>query len=67
METGVVEKYDKKKKHGIIIRDIDDKEIFFHKEDLIDEVSNLDRVKFEVKNGARGLYAVEIQKEDDSL
>ncbi len=63
METGVVEKYDKKKKHGVIVRDSDDREIFFHKDDLIDEVTSLDRVKFEVKQGSKGFYAIKIRRE----
>jgi cold shock protein len=61
MKTGKVKFFNSTKGFGFIKHDDSDEETFVHVSGLIDEIREDDRVEFEVKQGKKGLNAVDVR------
>lgn len=61
MNTGKVKFFNDSKGYGFIKEENSDKEYFVHVSGLIDEVKQDDAVTFELKEGKRGLNAVNVK------
>lgn len=61
MSTGTVKFFNDSKGYGFIKEDESDTEYFVHVSGLIDEIRQNDQVTFEVKEGKRGLNAVDVK------
>ncbi len=61
MSTGKVKFFNDSKGYGFIKEDGTDKEYFVHVSGLIDEVRQNDDVTFELKEGKRGLNAIDVK------
>ena len=61
MNKGTVKFFNESKGFGFIIDDEDSKEYFVHVTGLIDEVREGDTVEFELKEGKKGLNAVNVK------
>jgi len=62
MNTGTVKFFNETKGFGFIIEDETEKEHFVHVSGIIDEIKEGDKVEFELKEGRKGLNAVEVKK-----
>ncbi len=61
MKTGKVKFFNASKGFGFIIDDEDGKDYFVHVSGLIDEIRDEDEVTFELKEGKKGLNAVDVK------
>lgn len=61
MSTGKVKFFNDSKGYGFIKEDESEKEYFVHVSGLIDEIRQDDDVTFELKEGKRGLNAVNVK------
>ncbi|MGB0787967.1 MAG: cold-shock protein [Marinirhabdus sp.] len=61
MHTGKVKFFNNAKGFGFITEDDTDKEHFVHISGLIDEVREDDAVEFDLKEGKKGLNAVNVR------
>ena len=61
MKQGTVKFFNNSKGFGFITEDETNKEHFVHISGLIDEVREGDRVEFELKEGKKGLNAVNVR------
>jgi len=61
MHTGKVKFFNKSKGFGFIIRDDNGEEVFVHATGLLDEVHQNDSVTFELKEGKKGVNAVNVK------
>ena len=61
MNTGKVKFFNESKGYGFIKDEESDKEYFVHISGLIDKVSENDQVTFELKEGKKGLNAVNVK------
>ncbi|MCP4520655.1 MAG: cold-shock protein [Cytophagales bacterium] len=61
MKEGVVKFFNTEKGFGFITLE-DGQDIFVHYTGLVDEVTENDRVEFEVEQGRKGLNAVNVKK-----
>ena len=62
MSTGKVKFFNVSKGFGFIVNDDDGKEVFVHATGLIDQISDEDKVSYDVQEGKRGLNAVNVKK-----
>jgi len=62
MSKGTVKFFNDAKGFGFIIEDDSKKEYFVHVSGLIDEVKEGDEVEFELKEGKKGLNAVDVKQ-----
>lgn len=62
MKTGTIKFFNATKGFGFVKVDESEQEIFVHVTGLIDQVSEDDRVSFEVVEGRKGLNAVNVKK-----
>jgi len=62
MKTGTVKFFNETKGFGFIIEDESNTEYFVHVTGLIDEIREGDKVEFELKEGKKGLNAVEVKQ-----
>ncbi len=62
MKEGTVKFFNESKGFGFIKDTKDDKEYFVHASGLIDEIREGDRVKFDLKEGKKGLNAVNVKR-----
>ena len=62
MNTGTVKFFNETKGFGFIIEDESEKEHFVHVSGIIDEIKEGDKVEFELKEGRKGLNAVDVKK-----
>ncbi|MEI9944578.1 MAG: cold shock domain-containing protein [Chitinophagaceae bacterium] len=60
--TGVINFFDKAKGFGFINDDETKERVFFHINNLEEQVNESDKVKFMVESGPRGLSAVQVSK-----
>ena len=61
MLNGTVKFFNDSKGYGFIKEEGSDQEYFVHVSGLVDQVSEGDTVEFELKNGKKGLNAVNVQ------
>lgn len=61
MATGSVKFFNESKGFGFIIEDDSQEEHFVHVTGLIDEIKEGDNVEFELKEGRKGLNAVNVK------
>jgi CspA family cold shock protein len=61
MEHGTVKFFNNAKGFGFITPDDNGKDIFVHKNDLIDRIKDGDKVVYDVEEGKKGLNAVKVQ------
>jgi CspA family cold shock protein len=61
MSKGVVKFFNESKGFGFITEDGNNKEHFVHVSGLIDEIREGDAVEFELKEGKKGLNAVNVK------
>jgi cold shock protein len=61
MNTGTVKFFNESKGFGFIKEDGTNKEHFVHVSGLIDEINEGDEVEFELKEGRKGLNAVNVK------
>ncbi|MCU0429062.1 MAG: cold shock domain-containing protein [Cytophagaceae bacterium] len=62
MHTGVIKFFNESKGFGFIKEDGTDREVFVHVTGLKEKVRQNDRVSFNVKDGKKGLNAVDVKK-----
>ncbi len=62
MKTGTVKFFNETKGFGFIIEDDSNTEYFVHVTGLIDEIQEGDKVAFELKEGKKGLNAVNVKQ-----
>lgn len=61
MKTGTVKFFNGSKGFGFIVEDESNQEHFVHVTGLIDEITEGDKVEFELKEGRKGLNAVNVK------
>lgn len=61
METGTVKFFNEEKGYGFIKHDDSEQEFFVHKSGLIDQIRENDSVEFEIKQGPKGMNAVDVR------
>lgn len=61
MKTGTVKFFDDTKGFGFIVEDNSGDEFFVHVTGLVDEIKEADVVEFELKEGRKGLNAVNVK------
>ena len=61
MQEGVVKFFNKSKGFGFIKQNDTGEDIFVHQTGLIHEISENDKVKFEVARGKKGLNAINVE------
>lgn len=61
MKTGTVKFFDDTKGFGFIVEDNSGDEFFVHISGLVDEIKEKDVVEFELKEGRKGLNAVNVK------
>ncbi len=62
MKTGTVKFFNNTKGFGFIIEDGTGTEHFVHVSGLIDQINENDKVSYDLKEGKRGLNAVDVKK-----
>ncbi|QEC52655.1 putative cold-shock DNA-binding protein [Anseongella ginsenosidimutans] len=62
METGTVKFFNEAKGFGFIKHDDSAKETFVHSTGLIDHIKENDRVQFDLKQGTKGINAVNVKR-----
>jgi cold shock protein len=61
MNTGTVKFFNESKGYGFITPDDGAKDVFVHANGLIDQISEGDKVNYEVKEGQKGPNAVDVR------
>ncbi|MCB9365397.1 cold shock domain-containing protein [Vicingus serpentipes] len=62
MKTGTVKFYNETKGFGFIKDDETGEEFFVHVSGIVDQIGDDDKVTFDVKEGRKGLNAVDVKK-----
>jgi CspA family cold shock protein len=60
MSKGTVKFFNESKGFGFITPDDGSKDVFVHKNDLTDNISEGDKVNYEVQEGPKGLNATDV-------
>ena len=63
MSKGTVKFFNNVKGFGFIVPDDGGKDVFVHKNGLIDDISEGDKVSYDVEQGPKGLNAVNVKKD----
>lgn len=61
MSTGTVKFFNNAKGFGFITPDEEGKDVFVHANGLIDEITEGDKVSYDVEEGQKGLNAVNVK------
>lgn len=61
MKNGTVKFFNESKGYGFVTDDEDNNEYFVHVSGLIDKVKENDSITFDLKEGKKGLNAVEVR------
>ena len=62
MKQGKVKFFNESKGYGFIVDDEDSKEYFVHISGLVDQVKEGDAVTYDLKEGKKGLNAVDVKQ-----
>lgn len=62
MKQGKIKFFNESKGYGFVVDDEDSKEYFVHISGLIDQVKEGDAVTFDLKEGKKGLNAVDVKQ-----
>ncbi|SMD46346.1 cold-shock DNA-binding protein family [Aquiflexum balticum DSM 16537] len=62
MLTGTVKFYNDAKGFGFIVDDESQSDVFVHATGLVDKVAQNDKVTYDVKDGKKGLNAINVKK-----
>ena len=62
MSTGTVKFFNNAKGFGFITPDDGGKDVFVHKNDLIDQIDEGDKVTYDIEESKKGLNAVEVKQ-----
>ncbi len=62
MLNGTVKFYNDAKGFGFIVDDQSQSDVFVHATGLVDKVSQNDKVTYDVKDGQKGLNAINVKK-----
>ncbi|TAF74388.1 MAG: cold shock domain-containing protein [Bacteroidetes bacterium] len=62
MSTGIIKFFNETKGYGFVKEDEGQKEYFVHATGLIDKIKQNDKVTFELKEGKKGVNAVNVKK-----
>lgn len=62
MLTGKVKFYNEAKGFGFIVDDESQSDVFVHATGLVDKVAQNDKVSYDVKEGKKGLNAINVKK-----
>jgi len=62
MGTGTVKFFNNNKGFGFITPDEGEKDIFVHKNDITEEITEGDKVSYEVAESEKGLNAIEVKR-----
>ncbi len=61
MSEGTVKFFNNAKGFGFITPDDGSKDVFVHKNDLVDSITEGDKVSYDVEEGPKGLNAVDVK------
>jgi len=61
MSNGTVKFFNNAKGFGFITPDDGGKDVFVHKNDLVDQINEGDKVSYDVEEGPKGLNAVDVK------
>ncbi len=61
MSKGTVKFFNDSKGFGFIVEDESNEEFFVHVSGLVDEIKEDDKVEFELKEGRKGMNAVDVK------
>ena len=61
MKTGIVKFFNESKGYGFVVENETKKEYFVHVSGLVDQVKENDEITFDLKEGKKGLNAVEVK------
>lgn len=61
MKTGTVKFFNNAKGFGFITPDDGSKDVFVHKNDIVDQIGEGDKVSYDVAEGPKGLNAVDVK------
>lgn len=62
MKQGKIKFFNESKGYGFVVDDEDSKEYFLHISGLVDQVKEGDAVTFDLKEGKKGLNAVDVRQ-----
>lgn len=62
MKTGIVKFFNETKGFGFIKVDETDEEVFVHVSGLVDQISQNDKVSFQITEGKKGLNAINVKR-----
>jgi len=61
MSKGTVKFFNNARGFGFIAPDDDGKDVFVHKSDLVDEITEGDKVSYDVEESEKGLNAINVK------
>jgi cold shock protein len=62
MKTGTIKFFNEQKGYGFLVDESTNKEVFLHVTGLLDEIKQGDSVTFSLKEGKKGVNAVDIRR-----
>ena len=63
MSTGTVKWFDKVKNFGFITPDSGEKDVFVHSNNLVDDITEGDKVSYDIETTEKGPSAINVKKE----
>ena len=63
MSTGTVKWFDKVKNFGFITPDSGEKDVFVHSNNLVDNITEGDKVTYDIETTEKGPSAINVRKE----
>ena len=63
MSSGTVKWFDNVKNFGFITPDSGEKDVFVHRNNLVDKIAEGDKVSYDIESTEKGLTAINVRKE----